>query len=79
VATRLGIKLSGWHDFRRSLATNLRRQGTHPKIVSAILGHSRVQLAPDTYDLASTEELAAPLALICGELNPTEPKVGDAA
>jgi integrase len=25
VATKLGIKLSGWHDFRRSLATNLRR------------------------------------------------------
>lgn len=68
-AKELGLTLSGWHDLRCSLATNLRRQGAHPKIVSSILGHSRVQLALDTYDLASTAELAAPLEGIGRELH----------
>ena len=79
VAKKLGITLSGWHDFRHTLSTHLRQDGTHPKLVSAILGHSRVQLALDTYDHASTEELALPLARISGNLNPTEPKFDDAA
>jgi hypothetical protein len=60
-----------------SLTTNLRRSGAHPKILSTILGHSRVQLALDTYDLASVEELASPLAAC--QLNPSEPKTDSAA
>lgn len=30
-AQELGIPLCGWHDFRHSLTTEMRRNGTHPK------------------------------------------------
>lgn len=42
-ATReLGISLGGYHDFRHTLTTKLRRWGAHPKVVSDILGHKNV-------------------------------------
>jgi len=50
VSKELGIALHGWHDFRFSLATELRRSGTHPKVISDLLGHKRVNLAMDVYD-----------------------------
>jgi len=50
VAKDLGIALRGWHDFRFSLAAELRRGGTHPKVISDLLGHKRVNLAMDVYD-----------------------------
>ena len=50
VAKDLGIALRGWHDFRFSLAAELRRSGTHPKVISDLLGHKRVNLAMDVYD-----------------------------
>ena len=40
-AKTCGITVSGWHDFRHTLSTNLRRKKQHPKVVSDILGHRR--------------------------------------
>jgi integrase len=31
VADELGISLGGWHDFRHTLTTIMRRNGVHPK------------------------------------------------
>jgi integrase len=64
VAKELGITLSGWHDFRHSLTTQMRKDGVHPKIVSAVLGHSKVDLAMDVYDRVAIEELRKPLAMV---------------
>jgi integrase len=61
VVTGLGISLGGWHDFRHTLTTTLRRDGVHPKIVSGILGHSRVNLAMDVYDHATVQDFRQPL------------------
>ena len=38
-----------FHDLRHTHATLLLRQGTHPKIVSERLGHSKVGITLDTY------------------------------
>ena len=40
---------------------NQRRAGTHPKVLSAMLGHSKVQLAMDVYDHVNVEEMRRPL------------------
>ena len=49
-AKSLGIVFGGWHDFRHPLSTTLRRSGVHPKVMSDILGHKKVNLAMDVYD-----------------------------
>ncbi len=73
-ASRVGIRLGGWHDFRHGCSRRLRRDGVHPKLVSAVLGHSKVNLAMDVYDRATVEELRGVM-----QLNPIEPKSGAAA
>jgi integrase len=35
-AKELDISLGGWHDFRHTLTTTLRRNGVHPKVISGI-------------------------------------------
>src|SRR5581483_7938093 len=51
-----------WHSFRHSFTVQQRRQGTHPKVLSDLLGHgSTVNLAMDVYDHTSTEDMAVPL------------------
>jgi len=53
ILKELGIPLGGWHDFRHTLTTTMRRNGVHPKVISSILGHAKVNLAMDTYDRAT--------------------------
>ncbi len=65
-AKELGIKLCGWHDFRHSLTTELRRNGTHPKVISDLLGHKKVNLAMDVYDRSNLQDFEQALALHCG-------------
>jgi integrase len=59
----LGIEIGGWHDFRHSLSTSLRRDhGVHPKVVAGILGHSDSGLlAMKVYDHLEAEEFRLPL------------------
>ncbi len=66
----LGIPLGGWHDFRHSLTTTMRRSGVHAKVIAGVLGHSRVNLAMDVYDRATVEDFRQPLAFIAGQLLP---------
>ena len=68
VAKQLKIEIGGWHDFRHTLSTTLRRSGVRPKGVSDILGHERVNLAMDTYDRTEVEDFVQPLTLIASQL-----------
>ena len=70
-AEKLGIALGGWHDFRHTLSTKLRRSGVHPKVVSDILGHKKVNLAMDVYDRTDVQDFVQPLSLVVSELLPS--------
>jgi integrase len=63
-AKKLEITFGGWHDFRHSLSTNLRRGGVHPKVVSDILGHSKVHLAMDVYDRTDLRDISQALNFV---------------
>jgi integrase len=65
-AKEFGIELCGWHDFRHSLTTELRRKGTHPKVVSDLLGHKKVNLAMDVYDRSSLQDFEQALGQVVG-------------
>jgi integrase len=78
-AQGLGLQIGGWHDFRHSLTTHLRRSGVHPKVISGILGHAKVNIALDTYDRATVEDFQQPLASLAGELLASASKTGAAA
>ena len=69
-AAALGIKIGGWHDFRHTLIRKMRRGGVHPVVVSAVVGHKRVELAPEVYDRANKDEIRQPLAVVGRELLP---------
>jgi integrase len=79
VAKELGIAIGGWHDFRHTLTTNMRRGGVHPKVISGILGHSGVALAMNTYDHLEAEDFRLPLQHVSGELLLNVTKSGEAA
>jgi integrase len=68
VAEKLGISLGGWHDFRHTLSTTLRRSGVHPKVVSDILGHTKVNLAMDVYERTEVSDFVQPLSVVSTEL-----------
>jgi integrase len=67
-AKELEIAIGGWHDFRHSLTTAMRRNGVHPKVISGILGHAKVALAMDVYDHANVDDFRQPLSFVAGEL-----------
>ena len=46
---RLGLSHLRFHDLRHTHATQLLRQGVHPKVVSERLGHSTVGITLDVY------------------------------
>jgi integrase len=68
VAEKLGLVLGGWHDFRHTLSTKLRRSGVHPRVVSDILGHNKVNFAMDVYDRTELEDFVQPLSVVSTEL-----------
>lgn len=78
-ATECGITLGGWHDFRHTLSTTLRKAGVHPKVLSDLLGHSKVNIAMDVYDRTDVRDYAQPLAAVSTELLSNAIKLADAA
>jgi integrase len=71
VAQELGINVCGWHDFRHSLTSELRRNGTHPKVISDLLGHKKVNLAMDVYDRSNLKDFEQALAKVGNQLLPS--------
>jgi integrase len=69
-AKALGIRVGGWHDFRHTLVRKMRRGGVHPVVVSAVVGHKRVELAPEVYDRATLDEKRKALSVVGRELLP---------
>ncbi len=61
LARRIGLDGLRFHDLRHAHATQLLRQGVHPKIVSEQLGHSTVGITLDVYShvLPNMQESAA--------------------
>jgi integrase len=58
---KAGLAALRFHDLRHSHATQLLRQGIHPKVVSERLGHSSISITLDTYShvLPGIQEEAA--------------------
>jgi integrase len=56
------------HDLRPAVTTTMRRNKEHSKVVSGILGHSKVALAMNVYDHLSTDDMRGPLERVAGEL-----------
>ncbi len=46
---RAGLPHVRFHDLRHTAATLVLAQGTHPKVVSEMLGHGTIALTLDTY------------------------------
>jgi integrase len=61
----IGIRLGGWHDFRHTFNTMMRRAGVHTKVLNAALGHGKSTgvLAHDVYDHVSADELRRALVM----------------
>jgi integrase len=69
-AKAVGVQIGGWHDFRHTLIRKMRRGGVHPVVVSAVVGHKRVELAPEVYDRANQSEIRAALGVVGKQLLP---------
>ena len=59
VIRRSGIQWSGWHGFRRGLASNLNRLGVDDSVIQAILRHSHVSVTQACYIKTNKPELEA--------------------
>ena len=73
---RCGLRYHGERLARRhTLSTNLRRNKQHPKVISDILGHSKVNLAMDVYDRTDLQDVSTALALpvSCCQMLPNLP------
>jgi site-specific recombinase XerD len=62
--------MPGPHDFRHPVSQTFRRQGTYPKVVAAVLGHSKVNLATEVYDHTERSDLEPALRNWCVGLVP---------
>jgi integrase len=77
-AKRAGLPSIRLHDLRHSVASILLAAGTHPKVVSELLGHSSIGLTLDTYShvIPSLAEEAAGViaaAVLQGASTPPQP------
>lgn len=68
IARELDIKLSGWHDFRHTLATGLIQSGVSAKAVSEILGHANVGITLNTYTHPALDSYIGPLNQMAAKL-----------
>jgi integrase len=74
VARELAIPIGGWHDFRHTMATTLRKRGWSPKVISEIIGHSSIHITEQIYDHADREDFRAAIGELAGELLPSVTK-----
>jgi excisionase family DNA binding protein len=65
---KIGIKVGGWHDFRHTLQSKLRRSGVDPVVRAGVMGHKKVELGPEVYDKASLDEKRTALLSVAREL-----------
>jgi len=74
-----GIKIGGWHDFRHTLGTTLRKHGWSAKVRADILGHSSLQVPDGVYDHADQDDFREALAGIASELlrDVTKPQIAN--
>jgi integrase len=63
-AVAVGVQIGGWHDFRHTRSRTLRRAGVHPVVVRDTLHQSKVDLAMNVYDKASTEDIRDGLRVV---------------
>jgi integrase len=69
LARKLEIRLSGFHDLRHTLSTDLMNSGTvSAKAVSEILGHANVGITLNTYTHPALENFRAPLNQMAAKL-----------
>jgi methylmalonyl-CoA mutase cobalamin-binding subunit len=47
------------------------RRGVNPVVISGVVGHKNVELAPEVYDRASAADIGRALGLVGTELLPT--------
>jgi integrase len=66
----LEIKIGGWHDFRHTLNTRMRKNGWSAKVRSGVLGHSTIDTTERVYDHADSEDFRAALSEIASEMLP---------
>ena len=64
----LGIKIGGWHDFRHTLGTILRKHEWSAKVRADLLGHSSLQVADGVYDHADQDDFREALGAIAFEM-----------
>lgn len=79
---RAKVRAISFHDLRHTTASILLAEGTHPKIVQELLGHSRITTTLDTYSHAIPSlgaDASARLARVLGGKIGTKqaPKPGD--
>jgi excisionase family DNA binding protein len=70
----LGIAIGGWHDFRHTLNTTMRKNGWSAKVRSDVLGHSTVNTTEQIYDHSDREDFKAALDEIAAGLLPDATK-----
>jgi len=68
VIRRSGIQWTGWHGFRRGLASNLNRLGVGDSVIQAILRHSHVSVTQACYIKTNRPELEAAMRNFSEEL-----------
>jgi integrase len=68
VVAELGLSIGGWHDFRHTFATSLRKKGWSPKVIAEIVGHSSVATTSEIYDHADREDFRSAIGEIAAEL-----------
>jgi integrase len=75
----LNIKIGGWHDFRHTLGTRLRKHGWSAKVRADILGHSSLQVTDGVYDHADQDDFREALGAIASELlrDVTKPQIAN--
>jgi integrase len=67
-ARELGLQLSGWHDFRHTLATWLYERGESPKTAQAILRHADIKTTLQTYTHSTGRQERRAMAEISRDL-----------